>query len=223
MNEPTSNIKTKEVVKTLRAMVPLRPLTVSVAYGLAERQAARALQMLDIREPGLSLGWITELPRVEVKPTPRYKMHGLSGVTNYSHGRYLILVTKNDAHARRRSTRAHELKHVLDYTKSKVIYQSLGYGDELRREQQIERICDHFAASLLMPRTWVKEAYACGIQDLSALAGLFNVSEEAMHIRLSYLGLIDTEPNRPVRTYFRRTGWLREWGPVPESALDFSS
>jgi IrrE N-terminal-like domain len=222
VNAPTINTNTKGVVKTLRAMVPLRPLTASEAYGLAERQAGRALQTLGIREPGLSLGWVTELPRVEVRPTPRYKMHGLSGVTNYSHGRYLILVTKNDAHARRRWTLAHELKHVIDYTTSKVMYRSLGYGDELRRELQVERICDHFAASLLMPRAWVKEAYACGIQDVPALAGLFNVSEEAMHIRLNYLGLIDDEPDRPVRTYFRRAGWLREWGPAPGTALDFS-
>jgi hypothetical protein len=137
-------------------------------------------------------------------------------VTHYSRGRYLVLVNKNDAHARRRWTLAHELKHLLDYTKSKAMYEQLGYGDETRREQCIERICDHYAASLLMPRMWVKHAYGNRIQDITALAGLFNVPEEAMHIRLKFLGIIDDEPERITRTYFRRTGWLREWGPAVE-------
>jgi Zn-dependent peptidase ImmA (M78 family) len=132
-------------------------------------------------------------------------------VTHYSRGRYLVLINKNDAHARRRWTLAHELKHLLDYTKSKAMYKQLGYGDETRQEQCIERICDHYAASLLMPRMWVKRAYGNRIQDITALAGLFNVSEEAMHIRLKFLGIIDDEPERITRTYFRRTGWLREW------------
>jgi Zn-dependent peptidase ImmA (M78 family) len=103
------------------------------------------------------------------------------------------------------------------------MYKQLGYGDEARQDQQIERICDHFAASLLMPRMWVKRAYGNRIQDIVALAGLFNVSEEAMHIRLKFLGIIDDEPERVTRTYFRRTGWLREWGPPPAPELDLAT
>lgn len=219
MNEEVTT-KTNNLVRTVRTMVPLRPLGLSEAYGLAERQATKTLELLGIRHPGESLGWVTELPRVDVKLVPRYQMNGLSGVTNYSHGRYLVLVNKNDAHARRRWTVAHELKHLLDYTKAKTMYKQLGYGDEARREQRIERICDHFAASLLMPRMWVKRAYGNRIQDITALAGLFNVSEEAMHIRLQYLGIIDRELDRPTRSFFRRTGWLREWGPPPAPDLD---
>lgn len=221
MNESTTN--TSGLVRELRAIVPVRPLGVSEAYSIAERQATMTLERLGIRQPGQSLGWVTELPRVEIKLMPRYQMNVLSGVTHYSRGRYLILVNKNDAHARRRWTVAHEFKHLVDYTKSKAMYKQLGYGNEARREQCIERICDHFAASLLMPRMWVKRAYGNRIQDVTALAGLFNVSEEAMHIRLKFLGIIDDETERITRTYFRRTGWLREWGPPPVPDLDLAT
>lgn len=219
--ESTTN--TSRLVRELRAMVPVRPLGLSEAYGVAERQATKTLELLGIREPGRSIGWVTELPRVEVKLVPRYKMSGLSGVTSYSRGRYLVLVNKNDAHARRRWTLAHEFKHLLDYTKAKAMYKQLGYGDETRQGQQIERICDHFAANLLMPRMWVKRAYGNRIQDIAALAGLFNVSEEAMHIRLKFLGIIDEEPQRVTRSFFRQTGWLREWGPPPAPELDLAA
>jgi hypothetical protein len=222
MNEQATT-NTSRLVDELRAMVPLRPLGLSEAYGLAERQATKTLELLRIREPGRSLGWITELPRVEVKLVPRYKMNGLSGVTSYSRGRYLLLVNRNDAHARRRWTLAHEFKHLLDYTKAKAMYKQLGYGDKGRQAQQIERVCDHFAASLLMPRMWVKRAYGNGIQDVTALAGMFNVSEEAMHIRLTFLGLIDAEPHRITRSFFRHTGWLREWGPPPVPEFDLTA
>lgn len=57
-----------------------------------------------------------------------------------------------------------------------------------------------------MPRMVVKRAWANGIQDIEALAGLFKVSCAAMQVRLDYLGLTDTE--RPVETYFRRESRL---------------
>jgi Zn-dependent peptidase ImmA (M78 family) len=113
------------------------------------------------------------------------------------------MVNKNDSHARRRFTLAHELKHLLDYTSAPVIHKGLGYGDPARQAQQIENICNHFAACLLMPRMWLKRAWFNGIQDVTALAGLFGVSEEAMSKRLTFLGFLDDEP-RPLRTYFRR-------------------
>jgi hypothetical protein len=222
MNSNTTN-KLSEVVRTLRAPVPMRAVGLSEAFGLAERQATLTWRVLGITEPGASLGWVTELPRVEVKLMPRYRMNGVSGAMKYVRGRYLILVTKNDSHARRRWTLAHELKHVIDHTTHKALYKHLGYGDDERRYELVESICNHYAACLLMPRTWVKNAYSNGVQDVAALAGLFNVSEEAMHNRLKYLGIVDDEPNRPTRAFFRHTGWLREWGPAPNPQIDFAA
>lgn len=204
MNQPTETPRT--IVRELRALVPHRPLTLGESYTLAEKQANRALQLAEQKQPDVNLGWVLELPRVEVQLSPRFKMDGLSGFTTFSHGRYVVMVNRNDSHARRRFTLAHELKHLLDYTAAPVIHKGLGHGDPARAEQQIEHICNHFAACLLMPRMWLKRAWFNGVQDVSALAGLFNVSEEAMTKRLSFLGFLD-DPERPLRTYFRREAY----------------
>lgn len=202
MKRKISDVGTRHIIKELRAIVPHRPLSLGESYTLAEKQADLALQLTDQTFPDVNLGFVLELPKVEVHPTPRFKMDGLSGLTTFSRGRYVVLINKNDSHARRRFTLAHEVKHLLDYTAAPVIHRSLGYGDPARQAQRIEAICNHFAACLLMPRTWLKRAWTNGVQDVTALAGLFNVSEEAMEKRLKNLGFIDE--SRPLRTYFRR-------------------
>lgn len=207
MSTATNTKPPRDTVAQLRAIAPLRPLTQGDAYTIAERQATTALRLAGITGPHVPLGWILDLPRMEVQLEPRHAMHGLSGSTTFSRGRYLILVTKTDAHARRRFTLAHEWKHVLDYTTSDVLYRQFGHGNQQQRDRKIEQVADHFAACLLMPRPWVKSAWTSGIQDIRALAGLFMVSEEAIWIRLKYLGLLDTE-QRPTRTYFRRVASL---------------
>lgn len=194
-----------DLIREMRWLMPKRPLSLTESYRRAELQATRILELLGFNEPGVNLNFILDLPKLDVRLGAGYKMEGLSGLTTFTQGSYLILVNKSDGHARRRFTLAHEFKHVLDYTLAPVIHRSLGYGDEARRAQQIEAICNHFAASLLMPRTWIKRVWTNGIQDLTALAGLFKVSEEAMAKRLRFLGYIDDEP-REVRTYFRVDG-----------------
>lgn len=207
MSETTTTKPPRDMVTQLRAIAPLRPLTMGDAYAVAERQATKALQLAGITSPHVGLGWIFDLPRVEVRVEPRHTMNGLSGSTTFSKGRYVIVINKNDAHGRRRFTCAHEWKHLLDYTASNVLYRQLGHGDAQQHERKIERIADHFAACLLMPRTWIKNAWTGGIQDIPALAGLFMVSEDAMRVRLTYLGLLDDD-ERSVRTYFRRVASL---------------
>lgn len=207
MSETMTTKPPRDMVAHLRTLAPLRPLTMGDAYAVAERQATTALKLANVCTPHVGLGWIFDLPRIEVRVEPRHVMNGLSGSTTFSRGRYVIVINKNDAHARRRYTFCHEFKHVLDYTANNVLYRHLGHGDTQQQERKIERIADHFAACLLMPRNWVKNAWTSGIQDIPALAGLFMVSEDAMRVRLSYLGLLDTD-QRPVRTYFRRVASL---------------
>lgn len=190
------------LVRELRARMPLRALSATEAYELAERQATQALKLLRIISPGIDLQWLLALPKVEVQLEPRYRMSGLAGMTTWSHGRYLIVINKSDPHGRRRFTLAHEFKHLLDYTLVDTVYARLGRGDQQRRERLIEQLADHFAACLLMPRPWVKKAWAEGLQDPEALAGLFKVTTAAMTVRLQYLGFLDDD--LPTATYFRR-------------------
>ncbi|MGH7158192.1 MAG: ImmA/IrrE family metallo-endopeptidase [Candidatus Saccharimonadales bacterium] len=202
MTKTTKEAKTN-IIRELRALVPHRPLTYSESYILAEKQANRALQLLGQTEPDVNLGWILDLPRVVVELAPRHKMDGIAGFTTFSRGKYFVMVNKNDAHPRRRFTLAHECKHLLDYTAAPVIHKGLGSGDTDRQSQQIESVCNHFAACLLMPRNWVKRVWANGLQDVPTLATLFNVSEEAMERRLKFLGYIDNDP-KPIKAYFRK-------------------
>jgi len=181
----------------------MRALSLSESLVVAEQQANRALALVGARRPGDSIGWITGLPRTEVKLVPRYKMDRISGATTFARGRYIVLINKGDPFPRRRFTLAHEFKHLIDYTSAATIHAQLGRGSRQHRERKIEEIANYFAACLLMPRAWLHKAWERGIQEPKALAHLFDVSIEAMEIRLRYLGFLD-EDTQPVSAYFRR-------------------
>jgi Zn-dependent peptidase ImmA (M78 family) len=198
------NEQKQSTMRKLRGIMPARPVALGEAYMLAERQAIELLRQLSVTNVPVPVARIAELPRVEIQVEPRHRMLNKSGFSHrWENGRWLIVVNRNDVPGRRRFTLAHEFKHVLDHSVANVAYAQLGHGDAKRQQRQIEHICDHFAACLLMPRTVVKRAWGNGIQDVDALAGLFKVSVSAMQIRLDYLGLSDGE--RPVETYFRRS------------------
>jgi Zn-dependent peptidase ImmA (M78 family) len=198
------------IIKQLRSLMPVRPLEEHEARGIAERQATKLLELLDQHEPAVDVGLIAELPRIQVKVEPALAATGILGFSHWSRGRWLIVVNRDDSPTRRRFTLGHEFKHVLDHPYIKVIYSKLGSNNK-EREEATERICDYFAACVLMPRNWLKRAWASGIQDQAMLAAKFYVSEAAMAIRLQQVGLVEQKSrhtrlrglSRPVRSYFR--------------------
>jgi Zn-dependent peptidase ImmA (M78 family) len=200
MKGGTMNTSTN-VIRTLRALMPTRALTLNEAYVLAEQQASKLLQLLDIARVPVDVARIAKLPKIEVRVQPRHRMPTLAGFSQWSEGRWLIVVNKDNVEGRRRFTLAHEFKHVLDHTTGDVNYAKLGGGDQQKHDKQIEQICDYFAACFLMPRTVVTKAWTSGIQDLKTLALNFNVSPAAMKVRLEYLGFLDDD--RPIEHYFR--------------------
>jgi Zn-dependent peptidase ImmA (M78 family) len=190
--------------------MPTRPLEEHEARGVAERQAIKLLELLGQHEPSVNVSLIAELPRVEVKVQPNLHVGGISGFSQWSRGRWLIVVNRDDSPTRRRFTLSHEFKHVLDHPFVSVVYSDLGENDA---DRATEQICDYFAGRLLMPRNWIKRAWSRGVQDQVALAAMFAVSEAAMAVRLQQIGL--TEPrtrharfksrlSRPIASYFRR-------------------
>lgn len=201
------NENKQTAMRRLRGIMPARPVSLTEAYMLAERQATELLKLLGVRRVPVPVWRINELPRIEIQVEAQDSMIDKSGFSRrWENGHWLIVVNSHDVRGRRRFTLAHEFKHILDHSVANVAYVHLGRGDAKRRGRQVEQICDHFAACLLMPRMVVKRAWASGIQDIEALAGLFKVSCAAMQVRLDYLGLTDTE--RPVETYFRRESRL---------------
>jgi len=177
------------VITVLRDMVPIRPLTVAESLRVAELQATRLLALEQLQQPPVPETIITKLPRIQVERT---HLGDTSGATQWSHGRWLILLNENETARRQRFSLLHEFKHVLDNPFVDVVYpDAFGVTSAERRE----RVCDFFAAAVLMPRTWTKRAYCDDhIQDLRRLTDRFDVSAPAMRYRLNQIGLVDAGP-----------------------------
>lgn len=194
-----------QLLSHLRQLAPKRALTFSESLTVAQHQAGRLREMLGITSAAIPLDWVPELPKLTVEVVPAYKLgEGTSGLTTRKDGHYLIVVNKNTSRTHRRFTLCHELKHLVDYPYARLWHAGLGYGDPDSQEYQVERIADHFSAHLLMPTSLVKRAWGNGLQEPRMLSRIFQVSEEAMRIRLDNLGLTGDD-DLPAATYFRRS------------------
>jgi Zn-dependent peptidase ImmA (M78 family) len=187
------------LLSALRRRLPGRALRFYEHLTLAEQQANALHELLHETGPAADLSWMTTLKKVTVVVQPRWKMEGLSGMSSWDDGHWVIGINRGNPHPRRRFTLCHEFKHVLDADRDKITYAGLN-------STQREAIADWFAASYLMPKAWLRRAWTSGLQDPDALAGLFGVSLPAMEKRLRYLGYVDGEPDRPLASYFRRAG-----------------
>lgn len=188
-------IRSTSTITTLRALMPDRPLSYPEALTVAELQANRLLELSSITEPPVPNLIITDLPRLDVEYRDNLPM---SGYTEWSSGRWHIVLNRSESPLRQRFSLAHEFKHLLDHP-----YISRSYADiqSMRPEDVAERICDYFAACLLMPKVWVKSLYFHeGIQDVSILARELVVSQAALRYRLDQLGVVPNVPrHRPYR------------------------
>jgi predicted transcriptional regulator len=170
-------------ITSLRDMVPIRPLSVAESLRIAERQAIRLRALATVTTPALPETAISELPRIQVErmtPAPS------SGASQWSRGRWLILLNGSEPLGRQRFSLAHEFKHVLDSPFVQVLYPAVRNQSEAERR---EAVCDYFAACLLMPRALLRVTWHEGTQDLRTLAQRFEVSRQAMQVRLMQLGL----------------------------------
>lgn len=193
-----------ELLIELRQLIPSRPLTYGQARTLAERQATRTRRLLKSRDAALDLSWLLNRPDVTVTFRPEYKMpDNTSGMTTKINEKLVIFMNANEPYLRQRFTLAHEFKHALDFEDAEAIYSKLGSGDAELQTNQVEWICNHFAACLLMPKLWVNRLWANGIQDPLAMAAMFKVSAESMKVRLDTLGYFGPMP-RHHKTFFRR-------------------
>ena len=202
------NTSPTAILRHLRELQPDRNLEDHEARSVAEKQAMRLLQILGQPGPAVDVSLIAELPRIEVRVEPNLVV---SGFSQWNRGRWLLAVNRDDSLVRRRFTLAHEFKHILDNP-----FIGHAYLDRTGKPDEAfaEKICDYFAACLLMPRPWIKREWINGLQDQALLAQLFNVSESAMAIRLRQIGLAEprsrfdslkaVDVSRDPRRYFRR-------------------
>jgi predicted transcriptional regulator len=180
----------KDVIRSLRDVVPIRPLSMSEAMQVAEVQANLLLSGFHIGLPPVPESIIAELPRIEVE---RMQPCPVSGAAHWSKGRWLIVVNGGESPARQRYSIAHEFKHVLDNPFIKVLYPDL-VGISAR--ERAEQVCDYFAACLLMPAHWMNHYYfELGMHDPRRLAQRFETSWTAVQVRLLQIGLMASSPS----------------------------
>jgi len=176
-------VSDSDAITILRALLPKRTVTWSEAHSVAERQATVLLALLHIDEPPVPQFVISSLPGIVVDRRSDWPTSGMA-VRARNHWR--IVIRADESRQRQRFSLAHEFKHVLDDPLVDRLYTHLTPSG---RRERSERLCNYFAACLLMPRAWVKRDWCAGVQKTRELAKRYYVSQEAMSTRLSELGL----------------------------------
>jgi predicted transcriptional regulator len=183
------NTTERSVLTLLRGLVPKRDVTPSEAYRIAELQANRLLEHLDVQTKAVPTEIISDLPRIRVE---RERGLPVSGSAHWN-GRYWIITLSADEHPmRQRFSLMHEFKHIIDHTTKDYLYHD---RPGMTAYQQAERVADYFAACLLMPKRVVKRLWGERHQDILRLSETLQVSPAALRYRLDQLGLTE-RPSR---------------------------
>jgi len=167
-----------------------------------ERRAREVLAAADITDPPTPIDELAVSLGAEIAYEP-FK-GGISGMLFRNEGRVVIGVNPRDGERRQRFTIAHELGHLLLHegrslivdTHIRINLRDAASSMGTRRE---ETEANAFAAEILMPRESV-EAHAnrelserpslTANQLIEGLSDIFQVSSQAMSVRLSALGIL---------------------------------
>lgn len=162
------------MIKKLQALRPRRRLTRDEALALAEIQAAHLRRHISADQAAVTNQQLRSVPEVRIETVPNL---GVSGATRRIGDLWIILLNADEAAVRHRFTIAHEFKHILDDEATTHLHR-LGRRDS--QDWLTERMCDYFAACLLMPRLWVKRAWG-GRHTGSSQAGTSVLSLDGRH------------------------------------------
>jgi Zn-dependent peptidase ImmA (M78 family) len=170
-------------ITRLRDLVPLHRLSTDEVLELAEAQAERLLRLTGSIDPPVSEDIISTLDNIRIE-----RQAGLGtvrGAVRRIDKQWLIIVNERDSRGRQRWSIAHELKHILDHPFETILYPKRDERDDLA-----EQACDYFAGCLLMPSSWLRQAWSSGMRETNALARRFGVTTQAVTVRLLQIGLI---------------------------------
>jgi Zn-dependent peptidase ImmA (M78 family) len=173
-----------------------------VSIQLARNAAEKLVERLEVQAPPVDVESIASL--LDLRIVTEDLGDDISGLLVSRDGSASIAVRRSDPPNRRRFTIAHEIGHfVLRHhvqrnelvhadRHEQVIYRSPRASEGL---DPVEVQANQFAASLLMPARFVRERVdkvqkPLSEGDVKALANEFKVSEQAMTIRLTTLGLL---------------------------------
>ncbi|RIS61531.1 ImmA/IrrE family metallo-endopeptidase [Mycobacteroides abscessus] len=204
-HQTTQPIHHLSVLALLRACVPPRDgITYSDALQIAERQAAKLLELHGISDGPVPDSVITGIPHIRIINTTRLSRTAVAdGACTWDAKarRWVILLNRANTVQRQRSTLAHEFKHILDYPIDNL-YKA---AHRLGRSPQAEHAATYFAGCLLIPREFLHRAWHDGIRHPAALATLFQASEHAITVRLRQTGLVKSAQRGGCTEDFRST------------------
>lgn len=193
MHHQTQPTEAKSLLARLRSLIPSEAVSERVALLVAEAQAARL-------RAAIGSGYRFDTGRLASLPRLRLEKRSLptSGVTYWDGQRWRIAVNADEPSVRQRFTLLHEYKHVIDHGATARLY---GTETAAQRERA-EAAADYFAGCVLVPRSALIEAWVAGASSLVSLAARFGVSERAVQVRLSQVGLDGARERcaRPVRS-----------------------
>lgn len=206
MND-TTNTSTieKSVLATLRSLSPARDdISFSDALRVAELQANTLLRLHGITTWPVPREVISELPKIRILPSS----NAADGANfwDWRSKQWVILINRADSWRRQRFTLAHEYKHIIDHPNRERLYHGA------LADRHAEQAADYFAGCLLVPRRLLKRAWGNGIQRQDELARAFDVSEQAIHVRLRQTGLA-MPTDTPV---------ARSCRPTPRGRFDYA-
>jgi hypothetical protein len=174
------------VLASLRALAPTQPMTLDEALRLAERQATLLLKLCGGPTVPVPTSIITGQPRITVEHDPDLPAHAASGCSEWDRHRRTWVISLNPTEPRRRQrfTVLHEYKHIIDHSGPGIRPSRYTY-----QRPDAEIVADYFAGCVLIPKRLLAAAYYDGIQRPADLAQLFDVSREAIQVRLAQIGL----------------------------------
>jgi len=143
------------------------------------------LEKLEINKPPVPVEKVADFFSLSILYYPKFP-DAVSGTIIQENGINAIGVNKNHPPNRQRFTIAHELGHyILGHDSSKIV------DDTFDKDNDKERAANKFAGELLIPYDFLKKDIEESEHDIPSLAKKYQVSEQAMSVRLLETNLIN--------------------------------
>jgi Zn-dependent peptidase ImmA (M78 family) len=152
-------------------------------------QAARLLDAAGITAAPVPLRDVVSALNLELVQRRRDPFASEAALESRGDG-HAIVLNGASGERRRRFTIAHEIGHFVLHPERQRAERGGAVNSGMRSQ---EREADRFAAELLMPEHLVRHAVVQVGADVGRLAERFEVSEAAMRVRLSRLGLLERQ------------------------------
>ncbi|ATQ27342.1 ImmA/IrrE family metallo-endopeptidase [Rhodococcus ruber] len=205
-----NHYENRSVLASLRTVIPARNhITFAEALRIAELHANRLLELHRISDGPTPSDLITELPKLQIE----YVKAPVSGASFWNGRAWIIQLNRAESFTRQRFTLAHEYKHIIDHGAATRLYVG---SATTSAAAQAEQAADYFAGCLLVPRRLLKRAWGNGLQRPRDLARHFQVSEQAIAVRLAQTGLVErTARCRPPRHSSSAAAPIRYYRAAP--------